>query len=666
MKKNILFGAVALMALGSCSQDEAVMQTSSADGISYSVSARKHTRAADSYDSNNLPAYFNVYAQTSSDGSLYIDGDKVVKGADGTWTDESGTRYWPIGGDLDFFAHVNGGNSFSLNSGNPTFNAFAVNDAVASQTDLMYAVTPQSKSMETVQLNFRHALSQICFRAKNSSKTMSMTIKGVSIGHLAGTATYTLPTTATSGDDKAAGSWSNYGEYTKQYDVAFDGVTIAANGGEANLTEPTDENNNDFSNVLALLPQTVNAWTTAAGNTTYDGAYFLIDAELDNVAGETSTTVYSGKIAIPVNIAWTQGCRYTYTFVLGEGSNGGWTADPSNPQPLLATINYEVAVDNYQTANNTSNMEATVVYALTYNANGGTFSNNETTKQVSVEAAGAITIDDDAPTYEKHAFLGWSEEADATEATYTAGSTVNLTKEAPSKTLYAVWQKDASETVTLNPTADTWIRSGQSNDKYDATRDASSLMEVKTYKTTSDNETTTETYFYSIMSFAIPAEAVDGNHTITSAKLYLVTDRAKGGKNMAVYSSDTYPDQPKYSDFSTLISGIQGGTATSVATFTAKTAVNNSLMTDIAKISASNLSLASWTNEIDLTSYISKLSTGTAKANFLIATSDNSNGQTCFVTSDATDFTGTSSDSQSISFAAKDLKPRLVITYTEN
>ena len=131
--------------MAACSQDEVVSVRQ--DGIAYGVSAGTQTRAADSYCNNTLPDYFKVWAK-SADG-LYINGDKIVN-SDGVWTDADGTRYWPDGKTLDFYAAVNGDEEISFSDGAP--------------------------------LNFRHALSQVCFRAKNNTKNMSVVIKGVSVG----------------------------------------------------------------------------------------------------------------------------------------------------------------------------------------------------------------------------------------------------------------------------------------------------------------------------------------------------------------------------------------------------------------------------------------------------------------------------------------------------
>lgn len=352
--------------MAACSKDDVV--SIQQDGIAYSVSAQTQTRAADSYCNNVLPDCFKVWAK-SNDG-LYINGDKIVNNS-GVWTDMDGTRYWPDDKSLDFYAEVNGDNEFSFNNGVPTFNDFVVKDDVTEQVDLMYSVRKnQTKSVDKVQLNFRHALSQVCFRAKNNMKNMSVVIKGVSVGHLTNGGTFTFPATDTDYNYENhtdnpdnytlnGGTWAipADAQYEKQYDVKpLNGdVTLAPNTA-FNLTCPEDEHVNGFAQVLTLLPQTVEAWNPRNAEKRYDGAYFLIDLVLSNITkddagAEVSTTVYDGKAAVPVRVAWEQGYRYIYTFVFDEGGNGGWTPYPDDPKPVLTTIKYDVTVDDFIPAN---------------------------------------------------------------------------------------------------------------------------------------------------------------------------------------------------------------------------------------------------------------------------------------------------------------------------
>lgn len=652
MIKKTLYGALAVMTLAACSQNEDI-NTLQQDGINFSVSAEKATRAADSYDSNNLPASFKVWAVNSDDESSYFSGD-VIELVDGAWTNTTATRYWPNEGSLDFYAAVNGDVESKAFS-------FTVATDVAKQKDLMYAVkTAQGKDNDVVNLNFRHALAQVCFKAKNNTSNLQIKIKGVSVGHVQGTGTYTLPSESTDGSaDNATttvtGSWGGYsGDYV-QYDAAFDEVTLDQTTTEANLTCPTidatSKKISDYENMFALIPQTVTAWTTTAA-ADYDGAYFLIDATLSDATGD----IYSGDIAVPVSIAWEQGKRYVYTLVFSEGGNGGWIANPANPQAVLATIKYEVSVDDYVTTPADKEVTADKVYTLVYNSNGGTNADNGSTSEtVSLDAAGSVTVTSTCPfTRTGYTFLGWAETADATTATYTGGESITLTTASPSKTLYAVWEKEAAQPVTtpLSASADTWVRS----DNTTKDNSSSSTMEIKTY--TDENDASKNRYFYGLISFEIPSEILNSDkYTITKAELRLVTERIKGGRGMAIYNCSETGTLTKYTDVETTINGLS--TATAIASFEMKGENNKALGID--EISDEYKEISAWTNTIDLLSYITGLTSG--NINLLIAATANNNNTGNFFTSDQGNLTN--SKDETLTFSSSELVPQLVITYVE-
>lgn len=455
------------MVLTACSQDEEVCVQQ--DGIAYSVAVPSQTRAADSYCNNSLPNSFKVWALTN-EGELYINGDEIER-TGSTWADKSGTHYWPEGKTLDFYAQVNGDNEFNLNDGAPSFNDFTVKDNVGDQVDLIYAVKKaQSKSGDgKVQLNFRHALSQVCFKAKNNTKAMQVTIKGVSVGHLTNTGSFTFPTTDTDenyvhhsddADNKTlnGGTWAYpaNAQYNKQYDVTpLTGDVTLSPGDAQNLTCPGDGHANTFAEVLTLLPQTVEAWDPAQKGADWNGAYFLVDLALSNIATDNGvdvvTDLYTGKAAIPVSVAWEQGYRYIYTFVFDEGGNGGYTPDPSDPQPVLTSIKYDVTVDDFIPVgpdNGNTNMDADYKYntILRLHANDGT----EASQDVSLGSNStpyAFTLASEyTPVREGYTFKGWAVAANATEATYVAGDAISIDMTKNVTDLYAVWEED---TVTI-------------------------------------------------------------------------------------------------------------------------------------------------------------------------------------------------------------------------
>lgn len=484
MKTKYLFGAAAALMFAACSQDELVSVKQ--DAITYSVTAATQTRAADSYCNSTLPAGFKVWAKTG-DGELYINGDRIAN-RNGVWTDEDGTRYWPDGKTLDFYAEVNGNNEFRFNDGAPTFENFTVYDKVEDQLDLIYSVHKnQGKPTDgKVTLNFRHALSQVCFRARNNMKNMQVEIKGVTVGHLAKTGTFAFPTESTDNnyehhDDVAdntttlnGGVWTIAADaqYSNKYSVTPLGgsVVLKADSKETqNLTCPAQGHENGFVQVLTLLPQTVQAWNPEEKGSDFNGAYFLVDVVLSNIVkndegADVATVVYDGQAAIPVNVAWKQGYRYIYTFIFDEGGDGGWTPDPNDPKPVLTSVKYDVTVDDFIPVDEDKKMDTgkeeeeptETTYALTFNANGGHFGDlphgtgftpdstlTATSKEASYEFKVFETKYSLGASYKEFGYdlIGWAWAEDATTPDFVAGNKVILTKANPAKTLYAVWKE---------------------------------------------------------------------------------------------------------------------------------------------------------------------------------------------------------------------------------
>lgn len=390
------------MAMASCSQDETIGINHDGDEITFNVVTNNATRAADVFCNQNLPGGF--YVSAISDGKTYIDKDYVT-GSNGNWTNTSGTRYWPETA-VDFYAHVNGEASYKWSvdgAGKATakFENFAVNGTVADQVDLLYAVkTGQKKADGTVNLNFRHALSQIVFQAKNTNANLYVEIAGVSVANVGGTNTFTFPSANTEtnidhpetgpGDDGVYedgefgsgisygtnwGTWAALTQGTEQYNVDFEKTPVPGTNTLVALTTKNDPSKEYNSNAMLLLPQNTTAWDPEAnplpgaeGNT---GSYLLVDCAIFNVAGtdyaEGDDVCLWGKpqgsgwttkeLAIPVAFDWKQGKKYVYTLVFGEG-NGGYDPDPDpedpdpeDPDPVLVPITFVIEVDEFDPVN---------------------------------------------------------------------------------------------------------------------------------------------------------------------------------------------------------------------------------------------------------------------------------------------------------------------------
>lgn len=381
--KRFFFGAFGLLALASCSNDELTSVNRDGDEIAFSVVTNSATRAADVYCNNNKPSGFEVWA--TYDGATYINGDQITYNENNSkWENTSGTRYWPDG-EVSFFAHVNAGDAFNWNGGQPKIENFTVGTDVATQQDLLYAVKTASKGTDgKAELNFRHALSQIVFQAKNTNPNLYVEISGVSVCKVKNQGTFTYPTDDTSDkvgehngsgsidyDNQNWGTWSTSG--TQKYDVTFNPVALNGNktATAVSLTSANQTGKEFNGQAMLLLPQTSTKWDVGTNATTgkpenQTGTYFLVKCRIYNVAGTTvnkNTDVclwgngVAEDVAIPVALNWEQGKKYIYTFVFGDG-NGGYDPDPDpddpdpddpdpKPTPVLVPITFEVTVDDF-------------------------------------------------------------------------------------------------------------------------------------------------------------------------------------------------------------------------------------------------------------------------------------------------------------------------------
>lgn len=371
--------ALAAMSLASCSNDN-VVDVPQPDEIKFNVGTANAGRATNVYGKANTMDQFSVYASFQLTGEntyrSYIEGDVIKK--DGTAWKNTTTRYWADGGTLDFYALAGlSNNAFTTwtAGAKPTI-AFNVNNDVTKQEDLLYAVKMgATKDKGVVNLNFRHALSQIVFNAVNKKAKLHVVVKGIEvIGKFVTNGTYTLPGADTDATLAATnqGEWTNgvastadvtYAPFTKADGVE---ITYSENGTAVNLT-----NDNAGNGAMLLLPQSVAGWTAAeAGKTSiYDGVVVKVDCEIWNIAGaefnkDTDVPLHIGKAVLPLSATWEQGKKYIYTLVFGgtvpttggttpgEGGYEEDSTDPTNPTPIMETISFSVTVDDFADGDN--------------------------------------------------------------------------------------------------------------------------------------------------------------------------------------------------------------------------------------------------------------------------------------------------------------------------
>lgn len=382
MKRFIKLCAFPLMAsvMTACTSNEDIAVPQKADNaIGFSVISQNMTRAANTYGSSFAPSKIKVTAY-DGENNYFGTTDNIdlltYSDASKSWTSPK-TRYWPKNKDenwagLTFYAFVddndmaysanavaNVGSTFELNNGAPQFKDFVVNEDVAKQKDLMYAVTTGVKNTESnkgvVPLHFRHALSQVCFMAQNNDPNLCICIESIELHGISGKGTYTFPTSMSTTDANivpAEGNtrWeiSNDGndktnyiiksqesylasllEAQKKDDGNYEGFTYNISvpgkpycsdpdGVPEGSSIPSEED--ILSSAMNLLPQQVNAAETELG----EGAFFIINASIDSYYNNTSS--YSEeRIFLPVDIDWKEGQRYTYKFVWNPGEAIAYT-----------------------------------------------------------------------------------------------------------------------------------------------------------------------------------------------------------------------------------------------------------------------------------------------------------------------------------------------------
>ncbi len=379
MKSELLFsataGTIALM-LSSCSADIPVANNTSDGAITYSVTTANQTRAAHSYESNNLPDKFRVWATLGD--KIYINGDLITKQSDTDNTYVSApnnTRYWPANDNhLSFYAVVDGSTpeesaaetagaetnsssfTFNQNKTEASVNNYSINNEATSQLDLMYAVAKDVASDNVVSLNFRHALSQICFKAQNENAHLRIIIKSITVGNIANSGTYKLPsqTTDNSNDKNSGthGSWQLSSE-TDTYTITFDdGIILDGQ-------ETVDLTTEDITKRLNLLPQKRGANTTDERVSPFLKLNLIIDnknaasdgytqvfpktesSNTNTTAAEPRTDRTGEYVTIAFNPDWEEGNRYIYTLKIKHQNEIKYTAtiDDFQPNNLTLTIN---------------------------------------------------------------------------------------------------------------------------------------------------------------------------------------------------------------------------------------------------------------------------------------------------------------------------------------
>ena len=356
MKSKYLAVALSAVALTACNNED-VLEVNQGRGISFQVATEASTRATAT--TTSTIDNFKVWGFT--DGKTLMNGIEVSKSGS-EWTYD-GTIFWPAT-DVDFYSvspAENCGGTVNITKDKQEIINFTVNTDQASQVDLLYAVNKGEKKAEheasPVSINFRHALSQIVFKAKNTNDNLKVIVKGVKIANIKKAGDFTYPDAATTVHNNSTtgsivattqGTWSNVSTAEK-FSAGMDAAGVTLDG-----KVETAKDLSNATGALFMIPQALTPWnpsTTGALNTSNTGVYFLLNCQIlsgtnkDIQVWPSDAEKDFAEIAVPANtLTWEQGKKYVYTFIFGEGA-GYEPGENPNPDPTLVGIDFEVTVD---------------------------------------------------------------------------------------------------------------------------------------------------------------------------------------------------------------------------------------------------------------------------------------------------------------------------------
>ena len=365
---KILAVAAVATVFASCSNEEELANVgkSESNAIRFAgISGLSDTRATPINTANLTTTNFEVMAFMSADNALFMGGkhelghsDQGVKIVYNTsawdYADKDQQAYWPTAGDVVFYAV----SPAMMNDLIPyfgydmtsaaktiiytTFDEYGSSRSTIANQDVMYAVAKgrnkTNNGTTAVQMNFKHILSQVVFKAKTTSSILEVDVQRVKIRNFVVGGTFTLPD-----GEPAMSNWSLSGAAKGVCTVKLDAANVVTKNAVVDLS--------DMNSPLMMIPQKLTKWSTYSAGTAVskheaDNAnecYLEIlmklkqnDSYLIGSAAEYKT------VYVPFDNAtgWEPGKRYIYTLIFGGGYD-------DQGEPILSPITFDAATTNW-------------------------------------------------------------------------------------------------------------------------------------------------------------------------------------------------------------------------------------------------------------------------------------------------------------------------------
>lgn len=274
---KILAMAAVATVFASCSNEEELANVgkSESNAIRFAgISGLSDTRTTPIGTHNLTSTNFDVMAFMSSDNALFMGGKHVTGASDhgvkivyktSAWDydDPDKVAYWPTSGDVDFYAVspamtddlFHHGFAYDMTSAAKTITYATVDEYNSEGTnhDVMYAVTKdrnkENNGTMPVQMNFKHILSQVVFKAKTTSSILEVDVENVKIHNFVHSGKFTLPA-----GEPAMSDWKPSPAAKGAYTVKLNAANVKTNNAVVNLS--------DMNSPMMLIPQKLTKWST--------------------------------------------------------------------------------------------------------------------------------------------------------------------------------------------------------------------------------------------------------------------------------------------------------------------------------------------------------------------------------------------------------------------
>ena len=370
---KILAVAAVATVFASCSNEEELANVgkSESNAIRFAgISGLSDTRTTPIGTTNLTTTNFDVMAFMSSDNALFMGGkhelghsDQGVKIVYNTsawdYADKDQQAYWPTTGDVDFYAVspamtdelVYQGFKYDMTSTLKTITYATVDEyktAAGTNHDVMYAVAKgrnkTNNGTTAVQMNFKHILSQVVFKAKTTSSILEVDVENVKIHNFVHGGTFTLPEGEPAEKEPTMSNWSTSpDEAVSIATVKLNAANVKTNNAVVDLS--------DMASPLMMIPQQLKKWSTYSAGTAVSKAdadnakecYLEISMKLkqnDSYLIGSATEYKTVYVPFDNGTGWEPGKRYIYTLIFGGGYD-------DQGEPILSPITFNAATADW-------------------------------------------------------------------------------------------------------------------------------------------------------------------------------------------------------------------------------------------------------------------------------------------------------------------------------